>query len=624
MTNTVKTTTIQEKGALKAVGLVLIVIGCIFLAAQILGLFTGAPFCTLKEAAMTPAEKVQRMMGDVCAQKSDDKAVAMLEDGLGLSNEEVMKLLKRQYANPEEKVLAVLEQVKVLPEEEAVALLEKTFDLPAEELAEHAYTQADEALVAQLCDAYKMHNNEVLLGMRKNALTNTEALAEMEVLYAAKHQSGALDFLYYYVTVQGAVLLVLIGCVLKNLSAVSQSLRSNELHKTIGQVVMLLGAFLLFNTLMMALTGQGVKFFPMWQVPLGCIMLGWWIARFDKMNEKMSQEGLFYGIGYVLVLLGAFFALNFFATIITGGKLISFLPYYITLQFALGLIVLGVVFKSLNKITASVEEKGARVVIGWAVLGITALLGVNWLAMSLLGKVSGVATFPALQILVVQLALGLAICKWDKILAAYKKGGARFVLSWLCLIVGVFMGVELLLKGILTIMDEDKTQKLYAALVNDKSVKFKKTTSEYGMVFIQNFLKSAVLWAGSGAALFVLIRKFAGWRERTFTEPGYKLTQIGKALHSIALCAYPFTLVYALILFLDKGWQQALQFAGICTAGLLVAWVTGVALNALGLVAMRNEKEALKDVVVSWTCDECGAENPISIVKCKNCGHINP
>lgn len=555
MTQTAKAATTQGKGMLKTIGALLIAVGCIFLLVQVLGLFTGANFRTLSQAAVTPAEEVQ----------------------------------------------ALMDEVTTLPEKDANARKMAFFSLTEEEL--------------------------VSLTDEMSAMSAEESLAELEKLHCEKNGRGWSEFLYYYVTVQGALVLVGAGIVLKNWESLMQTLRANEHHKTIGQAIMLVGIWLLINTLLLSLTGTPMAFFPMWQTPIAILLLGWTISKIEKTKEKLEQGGLFFTIGYVMTLVGGFFAINLIATLITGGKFYTFLPYYVTMQAALMLIVLGTLFKSLNKMIERVEKEGVQLVIGWLLIAVTVLLGVNWVAMSLLGKPSGVPTFPVLQILVIVFLIGLALCKLPKIIAAYKKGGARFVLSWLCLIVGVFFGLELLLKGVVALMDTDNAAKLFEKLkkLNGEEVtKFKNTTTEYGYIFIFGYLKEAVLYAGIGIAAFVLIRKFKAWHERTFTDTGYKLTQIGKAIHSIALVVFPFVLVYALIVFLTKGWEQAAVYAGIGVIGLLAAWITGVALNSLGLVSMRNEKEAAKDVVVSWNCPECGAENPISIVKCKTCGHINP
>lgn len=555
MTQTAKATTTQGKDMLKTIGTVLIAVGCIFLLVQVLGLFTGANFRTLSQAAVTPAEEVQALMVEVAA----------------------------------------------LPEKDASARMMSFFSMSEEDM--------------------------ISLAVEMSAMTPEEGLARLEKLHCEKNGRGWAEFLYYYVTVQAALVLVAVGVVLKNRESLMQTLRADEHYKSVGRAVMLVGAWLLLNTLLLALTGTPMAFFPMWQTPIAILLLGLAISRADKTREKIAQGGLFYIIGHVMVLIGGFFALNIIATLLTGGKFYTFLPYYVTMQAALALIVLGILFKSLNAMVERVKKEGIQLLIGWVLIAVTVLLGVNWVAMSLLGKPSGVPTFPVLQILLAVFLIGLALCKLPRIVAAYKKGGARFVLSWLCLIVGVFFGLELLLKGIVAIMDTDKAAKLFENLqkLNGEEVtKFKNTTAEYGYILIFGYLKNAVLYAGIGIAAFVLIRKFKGWHERTFTDTGYKLTQIGKAIHSVALVVFPFVLVYALIVFLTNGWQQAAVYAAAGVAGLLVAWIAGVALNSLGLVSMRNEKEAAKDVVVSWNCPECGAENPISIVKCKTCGHINP
>lgn len=555
MTQTAKATTTQGKGTLKTIGTLLLAVGCIFLLVQVLGLFTGAHFRTLSQAAVTPAEEVT----------------------------------------------ALMEEVSTLPEHSAREQLKSFFSLSDKELAE--------------------------LSEKMSTLSAEEGLAELEALHCQKNGRGWAEFLYYYVVVQGALVLAGAGLVLKNWESLKQTLRANEHHKTLGQLLMLVGALLLVNTLFLSVSGKSMAFFPMWQAPIGVILLGLFIGRAEKTTEKLAQGGVFHIIGSVMMLIGGFFAINMIATLITGGKFYTFLPYYVTMQTALALIVLGMLFKSLNKMVERVEKEGVQLAVGWVLVAATVLLSVNWVAMSLLGKPSGVATFPVMQILVVVFLIGLALCKLPKIVAAYKKGGARFVLSWLCLIVGVFFGLELLLKGIVALMDTDNAAKLFEnmkKLNGEEVTKFKNTTAEYGYIFIFGYLKDAALYAGIGIAAFVLIRKFKGWHERTFTDTGYKLTQIGKAIHSVALVVFPFVLVYALIVFLTKGWEQAAVYAGAGVAGLLVAWIGGIALNSLGLVSMRNEKEAAKDVVVSWNCPECGAENPISIVKCKNCGHINP
>lgn len=555
MTQTAKATTTQGKDMLKTIGTVLIAVGCIFLLVQVLGLFTGANFRTLSQAAVTPAEEVQALMDEVAA----------------------------------------------LPEKDASARMMSFFSMSEGDM--------------------------ISLAVEMSAMTPEEGFAWLVKLHCEKNGRGWAEFVYYYVTVQAALVLAAAGVVLKNRESLMQTLRADEHYKSVGRAVMLVGAWLLLNTLLLALTGTPMAFFPMWQTPIAILLLGLAISRADKTREKIAQGGLFYIIGHVMVLIGGFFALNIIATLLTGGKFYTFLPYYVTMQAALALIVLGILFKSLNAMVERVKKEGIQLLIGWVLIAVTVLLGVNWVAMSLLGKPSGVPTFPVLQILLAVFLVGLALCKLPRIVEAYKKGGARFVLSWLCLIVGVFFGLELLLKGIVAIMDTDKAAKLFENLqkLNGEEVtKFKNTTAEYGYILIFGYLKNAVLYAGIGIAAFVLIRKFKGWHERTFTDTGYKLTQIGKAIHSVALVVFPFVLVYALIVFLTNGWQQAAVYAAAGVAGLLVAWIAGVALNSLGLVSMRNEKEAAKDVVVSWNCPECGAENPISIVKCKTCGHINP
>lgn len=555
MTQTAKATTTQGKDMLKTIGTVLIAVGCIFLLVQVLGLFTGANFRTLSQAAVTPAEEVQALMDEVAA----------------------------------------------LPEKDASARMMSFFSMSEGDM--------------------------ISLAVEMSAMTPEEGFAWLVKLHCEKNGRGWAEFVYYYVTVQAALVLAAAGVVLKNRESLMQTLRADEHYKSVGRAVMLVGAWLLLNTLLLALTGTPMAFFPMWQTPIAILLLGLAISRADKTREKIAQGGLFYIIGHVMVLIGGFFALNIIATLLTGGKFYTFLPYYVTMQAALALIVLGILFKSLNAMVERVKKEGIQLLIGWVLIAVTVLLGVNWVAMSLLGKPSGVPTFPVLQILLAVFLIGLALCKLPRIVAAYKKGGARFVLSWLCLIVGVFFGLELLLKGIVAIMDTDKAAKLFENLqkLNGEEVtKFKNTTAEYGYILIFGYLKNAVLYAGIGIAAFVLIRKFTAWHERTFTDTGYKLTQIGKAIHSVALVVFPFVLVYALIVFLTNGWQQAAVYAAAGVIGLLVAWIAGVALNSLGLVSMRNEKEAAKDVVVSWNCPECGAENPISIVKCKTCGHINP
>lgn len=548
MTNTAKATTTKNKGTLHMVGGLLILLGCIFLLFQVVGLFTGAKFQTISHT-----DEIGEILG--------------------------------QVANLQSKA-------------EGLKLLEESFDMPVEEIQK--------------------------LLSPKLALENMDNMPLLEKAYIESREAKFFDFMYYYVTLQAVLLLIGVGVLLRKWNTVLEAWHSEEIHKTIGRYVTMAGIFLLANTLLLMLVGNPMKFFPMWQVPIAIILLGAMIARLDKIREKLAKGGLFYSIGYFMVLVGGFFAVNIIATIITGGKLYSFLPYYVTMQVALALIALGTMLKALEQMVERVRKEGVQLVIGWVLVAATVLLGVNWLAMSLLGKPTGVPTFPVLQILVAVFLLGLALCKWTGIVAAYKKGGARFVLSWLLLIVGLFLFLELLIKGILAIMDVDNAEKLYKELMNDKDIKFKKTTAEFGYILIHGYLKEAVLYGGIGIAAFVLIRKFSAWHERTFTDTGYKLTQIGKAIHSIALVAFPFVLVYALVTFLIHGWQQAAVYAGIGVAGLLIAWIVGVALNSLGLVTIRNEKEAARDVVVNWTCDECGAENPVSIVKCKSCGHINP
>ena len=65
MTQTAKATTTQGKGTLKTIGTLLLAVGCIFLLVQVLGLFTGAHFRTLSQAAVTPAEEVTALMEEV-------------------------------------------------------------------------------------------------------------------------------------------------------------------------------------------------------------------------------------------------------------------------------------------------------------------------------------------------------------------------------------------------------------------------------------------------------------------------------------------------------------------------------------------------------------------------------
>lgn len=552
MTNTAKATTERKTGgALKTVGTLLIIVGCLFLLAHVIGLFAGAEFHTIGHA------------------------------------DEVGKLLS-EISNMQNKA-------------DGLALLEKSFDMPIEEVTS--------------------------LLSPKLALENPANLPVLEKAYIVTREIKTIDYLYFYVTVQAALLLVGVGILLKNWQSVLDTWHSEEHHKTVGKWIMMIGGLLLANTLLLVLVGHPMQFFPMWQAPIGLILLGSMVSKLEKTREKLAQGGVFYTIGYFMTLVGGFFALNLIATIITGGKFYTFLPYYVTMQAAIALIAVGTLLKALSGMVEKVRKEGALLVIGWVLVAVTALLGINWVAMSLLGKPSGVPTFPVMQILVVVFLLGLALCKKTAIVAAYKKDGARFVLSWMFLIAGLFLFVELLLKGVLAIMDVDNAEKLFKELkeLNGEEVtKFKKTTEEFGYILIHGYLKNAVLYGGLGIAACVLIRKFAGWHERTFSDTGYKLTQIGKAIHSIALVAFPFVLVYALVTFLIEGWQQAALYAGIGVAGLIVAWITGVALNSLGLVSMRNEKEALKDVTVSWNCPECGAENPVSIVKCKTCGHINP
>lgn len=399
---------------------------------------------------------------------------------------------------------------------------------------------------------------------------------------------------------------IILGIALIKYKEIKNSLASNEHIKTVGNIIMLVGALLFVNTLLMSITGKNMPFFPMWQAPIGLVLVGLYVSKADKKYKALAENSVFAIIGHVLMLIGAFFILNFVATLLTGGRYIFLFSRFITLQIAIGLLVVGIILKNITKMAQTAKEKGIVIqIIAWILLTAVVFLSINWLAMILLGKPTGVPSYPTLQLLVAGLLLGILLNNGKKLFCAVKNNGPRWLLAWIFLIVGIFFGVEMLLKGVLHIFTIEK-----------------KKTFEIANVLIHNYLRYAVLYAGIGASLFVLLRKLPGWHERTFTDTGYKLTQIGKAIHSVALVAFPFALVFVVVTLLLSGWQLAVKYLIIAIVALLAAWVMGIGLNSLGIISMRSEKEAALDVVVSWQCEECGENNPISIVKCKNCGHI--